>query len=258
MSFKKLAIIIVLVVFATGAGTLAARWPLRDVQQPVLPEQTLPEQRSLTIDPEHLDFGERWIDSKELTITLPLRNDSAHVIRIDSFQTSCNCESIKPSNLTLQPNEKRDICLTLTDLVQPEFLGRPRSIQSEVRPVIDGKIAKGWSVRGVVRPRIESNLTAVLFGESNRIGRSPVPRTLIVRFHQPGMASVRLTPEVADVEARPDATAIEWTIIISPRTDRQPGPFQGVLTISNIPLGGGDPVASLELPVAGVLQEVDR
>jgi hypothetical protein len=130
-------------------------------------------------------------------------------------------------------------------------------VQIELRPVVDGKLSQGWTIRGVIRPRIESDLSAVMFGESNYAGQLPVPRTLTVRFHQPGTPDVKLAPEVADVEVRPGPTATEWKIVVSPHTDREPGPFRAVLTVANVPPGGGAPVASLELRVDGVLMEAD-
>lgn len=93
-----------------------------------------------------------------------------------------------------------------------------------------------------------------MFGESNRVGQPPVPRTVTLHFNQPGKPEVKLVPDVAEVEVRPGATPAEWKVTVSPRTGRGAGTFRGVLTVANIS-PEGKAVASLDLPVDGLLRE---
>ncbi|MCI0700851.1 MAG: DUF1573 domain-containing protein [Planctomycetia bacterium] len=207
------------------------------------------------IDPQYLDFGEVW-ETKEQVIRLPVRNTTTHAIHISEFQTGCDCQPVEPKSLTIPAGETRDICLTLEKENRPERVGQLRQIRIEIRPVVNGKPAATWTIHGTIRPLIQTNMPAMMFSDSNRVGQPPVSRTLNVKFHTPGSPSVKLVPEVAAVEVRPGASAIEWKVTVSPRTDRTAGPFRAVLTIAN--LSDNAPVASLDLPVDGVLLEADR
>jgi hypothetical protein len=215
-------------------------------------------QPDLVIDPQYLDFGEVW-EGKDQVIHLPVRNTTSGTVHVSEFQTSCNCEPIEPKSLTVPAGETREIRVTLGGRNNPSQAGQPRRVEIEIRPVVNGRAAPmWWAVRGTIRPLIQTDLSGVLFGDSNRVGQSPVSRTLKVRFHVPGTPRVTLVPEVAAVEVRPGADATEWKVVVSPLTDRTPGPYRGTLTIANVPPGGNAPVASLDLPVDGVLLEADQ
>jgi hypothetical protein len=117
---------------------------------------------------------------------------------------------------------------------------------------------KAWKVRGTIRPPIATDMPAVLFGESNRAGQPPLARRLKVRFQTPGIAKAELVPAIADVRVVEGQTSSEWTLVVTPHTDRTPGPYRGTLTISNVSPDGHAPITSLELPVDGILKEADR
>ena len=198
-----------------------------------------------------------WADGEEHTIGLPVRNDSVRVVHVFDVVTGCNCRPVAPNTFTLQPGETRDIRLTITDIKRPEYVGRAHPIRIELRPVADGQLVPAWIVHGVVRPRIETDTTAIMFGESNRAGEPPVSRAVTVTLPFSGTLSAKLAPEIADVEVRPGATSSRWTVIVSPRTNRPPGAFRATLKLTNTPPGGTS-VFALDLPVEGILLEGQR
>jgi hypothetical protein len=213
----------------------------------------------LVIDSASLEFGEVW-GGRDYAISLPIQNVTDRTIRIDEFQTPCDCKPVEPRTLTIPPGETREIQLRLDPVKQPaSTVGQPRRIDTSIRAIIHGRATlKAWKVRGTIRPPIATDMPAVLFGESNRAGQPPLGRRLKVSFQTPGIAKAELVPAVADVRVVEGQSSCEWTVVVTPRTDRAPGPYRGTLTISNISPDGLTAIASLELPVDGILKEADK
>ena len=211
------------------------------------------------IDPASLEFGEVW-GARDYAIRLPIQNLTDRTIQIDGFQTACDCKPVEPKSLTIPPCETREIRLVLDPDKQPaSSVGQPRRIETSILPIIHGRATtKTWKVRGTIRPLIATDLPAVLFGESNRTGQTPLARRLKVQFHTPGISKAELVPPVAGVQVLEGKTSAEWTVVITPFTDRPPGPYRGTLTISNLSPDGLTRIATLELPVEGILKEIDK
>jgi hypothetical protein len=246
-------VVLISVSLAALAGKLAGRAVFRHEPPGRAPE---PEQPALSIDPTSLDFGEVWADGPEHVLRFPVRNNSSRTVYVGGILTGCNCRPVEPQTFALQPGETRAVRLTITDLNRPEYVGRARPIRIELRPVLAGKPADTWTAHGVVRPRIETDVPAVMFGEANRVGQPPVARTITVTLPRAGELSAKLVPEVAAVEVKPGAPANSWRVTVAPHTQRQPGPFRATLTLTSTPPGGAP--ETLDLPVEGVLLEGER
>ncbi|MCH8045203.1 MAG: DUF1573 domain-containing protein, partial [Planctomycetes bacterium] len=108
----------------------------------------------LEVDPEHLDFGEVWVQDK-FQWTLPITNTSSEPVEVLEFRSSCNCLSIEPKTLVLAPGETSDVHLTL-DLTtrNPEQAAKAsRRFSVRIAPIITGGLAQytGWEIQGQVR-----------------------------------------------------------------------------------------------------------
>jgi hypothetical protein len=241
---------------AAGGAAIAGTWAGKRSRGTQLAPPVA--QLGLVIDPEHLDFGEVWEDPG-FGVRLPVRNVTSRAIRVERFETGCDCRPVEPNSLTIPPGETREVRL-IPDRGKrsPALVGRPVQVETDIRAVVSGRSAGiAWRVRGTLRPPIATDLPAVLFGESNRAGHEPVARTLRVTLHTPGVLHAELVPPVAAVRVLPGATPTEWEVAVAPLTDRLPGPFKSTLTLTNRS-PDGEPVASLALPVEGVLVEGDR
>jgi hypothetical protein len=187
---------------------------------------------------------------------VPIRNVSARTVRIDDIRTGCDCQPAAPEPFELQPGESRVWSVALTELNRPEHLGRTHPLRVELRPVIEGKMTAGWTVSGARLPPIETNLSAVLFGESNRANQPPVLRTVTVTLPSRGELGAKLVPEVATVSVHPTETPNRWRVVVSPRTERPPGAFRAALTLTHT--RDGATVATLDLPVEGSLARSEK
>lgn len=247
-------LLLIAVLAAAGAGTLAARWT-RDEPNSAPNVDTI---AGLMIDPATLNFGEVH-GTADFAVHLTVRNVSQRDIHVSAFRTSCLCQPVEPRLLTIPAGETRAIRVALDAMsLSPAQVGQPRRVETELRPVLNGTpAAKAWVIRGTVHPPIATDLAAVLFGESNRVGQPPVSRRVRVEFHEPGRAKVELVPAVAEVAVLPGSASTEWAVVVTPFTNREPGPFRGTLTITNLSTEGRV-LASLSLPVEGVLREGNK
>jgi hypothetical protein len=250
---------LLLAIVAATVAAMAGDWAARhNSEEPHKPPQSATID-GLEIDLSHLDFGEVWA-SEDWSRPFPVRNTTDHTIHIEEFRTGCHCHPADPKTLTIPPGETREVRLILDPAKQsPALVGQPYRVDTEIRPVIHGKpAARAWRVRGTIRPLIETDTPAVLFGESNRVGQPPVARRVRVQFRDPGEAVAELAPAVAGVKVMAGGSPTEWTVVVTPHTDRKPGPFRGTLTITNLPTDVGTQIVSVALPVEGVLVEADQ
>src|SRR5688500_15085731 len=67
---------------------------------------------ALSIDPHHLDFGERDAQ-KDFHWTLPIRNRGPASVQVVALRTSCACSSVDPKSFELQPGEEISVTLRL-------------------------------------------------------------------------------------------------------------------------------------------------
>jgi hypothetical protein len=251
-------LILLAIVAATGAA-IAGDWAARrNTEEPrtTAKRETID---GLEIDSPHLDFGEVWA-SEDWSRLIPVRNTTERPIHVEEFRTGCPCHVAETKALTIPPGETREVRLILDPAKQsPSLVGQPYRVDTELRPVIGGWPApRAWRVRGTIRPLIGTDTAAVLFGESNRVGQPPVSRRVRVQFRDAGVAAAEVRPAVADVRVVAGGSPTEWSVVVTPHTDRKPGPFTGTLTITNLSPDGRTRIASLDLPVEGVLLEADE
>ena len=126
----------------------------------------------LEVAPEHLDFGEVWVQDK-FQWTLPITNTSSEPVEVLEFRASCNCASIEPPSLLLAPGETVDVHLTLdlTTRNPEEAAKESRPFSVRIAPLINSGLAQytGWEIQGQVRRPLLLDPPALDFPEGSLV-----------------------------------------------------------------------------------------
>lgn len=139
-------------------------------------EQSRWRNAGLVIEEQFLNFGETWEQNKFLW-KLPITNRNAEKVEILGFAASCSCIEVQPYTFVLEPNERREVELTV-DLT---YRGREgvrtwdRSFQVTLIPQIKGASVRlaGWKLAGKVKipllfdpPHLDFGEKPVFYGQS--------------------------------------------------------------------------------------------
>jgi hypothetical protein len=106
----------------------------------------------LSVPQNAFNMGTVWED-EYFSWTVPIENQEAESIEVESFRRTCNCLSIEPESFVLGPGERRELRLTIDLLAQTKPTGEvaimlsPR-LKAGTTPA---KLAPEWTVHGQVR-----------------------------------------------------------------------------------------------------------
>jgi len=207
-----------------------------------------------------LDLGDVW-ESSRCSHTLPITNASSKPIEIMHLASSCNCLSIVPQSLVLEPGQtsKLDLTLDLTPRTAQEASQSRRVFAVDVIPYVRDSVVRpaAWTIRGRVRSAITLTPRALDLGDSLVRGRPPVPHVLDVTAHV-ALAQLVVTGERSLVDiavSRPLKRAPHrFQLHVTGRPSLAAGPFETNLSIK--PLGAdGKTYPPLTLAVRGRVRE---
>jgi hypothetical protein len=180
------------------------------------------EQPALTIDPQHLNFGEVW-ETDRFEWRLCIENRSQAPLAITGLGGSCTCLSLEPQQFTIEPGQQQRVHAVLNL--------HSRAAQSESQPHEDFVAAFWAHVRGQEKP--------VYWQLHGRIRRSlqTVDRLDLgsVSYRSPAAAAQRfpvriLSGTIGTLEAEPGSAAI--------RTELQSNPNGRDFAVTIVPAQG--------------------
>lgn len=166
----------------------------------------------LTVPPERLDFGEAW-EQKAFAWVLPIHNRQRHDTRIREFAPSCSCTQVDPPSLVIPAGETREVRLTLDlrDRGKREKYtsggGNVFEVRVAPRLEVEGGVVptRGWTVRGLVRPVVQFDPSAVVFGRHSVLAL-PLPAVKV--WATSSIPLDRLTPATTSAGFRIDVRQV--------------------------------------------------
>jgi hypothetical protein len=178
----------------TAIGLVSAGRILRDQRERALP---------LQVDPVQLDLGTVWLQER-ITREITIKNTSASAVRITSFERSCECTEITPSNVLLAPESAVPISVTIDPakitLASPER--GVWSIDVAIQPVTDRPSGSAtWRLAGQLHSPLKTlpvnNVTPRTFFKTD------VPReeSVTIRLKH-GMTLKQVTPHTKGTACR--------------------------------------------------------
>jgi hypothetical protein len=223
---------------------------------------------ALVVDPEHLDFGEVWVQ-RDFRWTLPIRNTTNTDIGIRSFAASCGCTSVEPESIIVPTRSEVPVELVLD--LRPGAnapLGQSRQ-EFAVSIIADAADAVGshpqWKLTGMVRVPIEFRPMTLDFEDSLVEGMPLAARTVRVVCNEPVESmSVECDPEFAtascteltDSTELPDSGAERFLIRVLPRDDLTVGEYEFDVAVQAV-LADGTQTPVIGLPVrARILDDI--
>ena len=222
------------VALIVGAKYLALSTQVADrIEQP--PSASATVMNGLIVDLAHLNVGEVWDDSPA-AIPLPVRNTTARPVRIAGFAQTCDCESVSPESLIIQPAATATVTVTadLTPTTPEESRNPSRPFQVSVSPKdVDGRPMGTWVVRGTARSRITVSDPKLHFGDVLPGRPFPVLSTT-VRTHAPvsDLVVAADLPNIKVTACRRTDDPSQYDIRLTPTAGLAPGPFAGRVALT--------------------------
>ena len=142
----------------------------------------------LEVDPEHLDFGEVWVQDK-FQWTLPITNTSSEPVEVLEFRTTCACTSIEPKSVVIPAGETVAIQLTvdLTTVIKSGVTAEDvEPFSMRVVPLLRNGLAQysGWELKGRIMSPIVGGLPLLVFDDEVIAGAVPASATITIRCRQ--------------------------------------------------------------------------
>lgn len=215
------------------------------------------ERQLVTVAPEDLALGDVWLQS-DYELQLPIRNVSEKKIEIVGFRTSCQCTSIEPTPLVIQPRSTSRVTMTI-DLMprsksQPLSASRPFRIR--VAPVIKQALRTRtvWSIHGQVYSPFQVERSDLRFDQPLIRGDGGVSLEATVICHQPVQKLVTICdPSIAGVDIIRGLgdvqTSSNFRLRVTPHSTLSAGIHKFNLLIGAV-LQDGEPVPSVKFPLS--------
>ncbi len=186
---------------------------------------------ALVVNPEHLDFGEVWVQ-RDFRWTLPIRNTTSTDLGIRSFATSCGCTSVEPDSIIVPAGGEANVELLLD--LRPSASAPPGRSRREFAvnviavPIEPVRAQLQWRVTGWVRTPIAFRPADLDFEQSLVKGMSLTARTVRVACNEPVERLV--------VDCDPALAAVSVTELTSSESEAEPFVIR-VLPNDELPVG---------------------
>lgn len=215
--------------------------------------------QGLSIESGSLNFGEVWEDEKPLQWDLSIKNTTSRTIYIDDLITSCNCLRLEPRSGELLPGDKLAIHLDL-ELNRRTVLDADRPSKNlviEIEPRIqgEGQSRETWKLHGVVNRRLILDQLVINFGESGPRGQSKPTRKIRAISLAAADLEARVDPPICNVQIkRSEEDRNRFELLITPKRQLAPGPFNGNLRLHVLELESGSKHFGASIPITGEVQ----
>lgn len=221
------------------------------------------ERAVLYVSPGELRAGE-VAATNSFQHTLHVENRGPGSVTIRAFEGSCSCTSVSPSRLSLGPNERKEVRVTIDLLTLPlrRDGSHRRPFAVDVRPCIEGeagcKQAGQWTIRGHVLRHVVLSPWRVEFGR-HAVTRQPIPTIGVQMTVDPLVHGfeVRTSSPLFEVKSTPaPGQAHKHHLAVVPTKRLGLGSY--LFTVSVEPRGaGGKALPSSSLEVSGsIVQDV--
>jgi hypothetical protein len=197
----------------------------------------------LSIPPDALNMGTVWED-EDFSWTVPIENQEATSVEVESFSRTCNCLSVEPESFVLGPDERRELRLRIDLASQTKPNGEVAvQLYPRLKTLPGTELAKRrapeWTVKGQVR-RVLVLDRQVDLGRHAEFSQPLPARNIPIEVLVPLeslSAHCNLASVAASVELPPHGEG-KTVLRLAPAAMLPVGAFQGTVTLKAVRKGG--------------------